>query len=125
MILINNGTNPLAHNGVILRKGERKDIPNEIAKEWLKIYGVEEFLSGADVEKATAEADKRVAELETENAKLREEIAKLKEDVEKATAEAELEVLKTEAQALGIQFAPNISAAKLQEKINAHKKAEE
>lgn len=118
MILVNNGTNPLAHNGVILRKGERKEIPDSIAKEWLEIQGVEEFLSGADVKKATAEADKRVAELEAENAKLREEIAKLKEDAETDKA---LEALKVEAKALGIQFAPNISAAKLQEKIDAEK----
>lgn len=88
MILVNNGSNPLAHGTHRLGKGERRNIPDDIAKEWLKIPGVERFISTAEVKKATKDAEKKIEALEAENAKLKEEIAKLKEG-QKATKDAE------------------------------------
>lgn len=92
MLLINNSSNPLAHGSYRLPKGERRDIPDEIAKQWLTIRGVERFISAAEVKKATKDAEKKIETLEAENAKLKEEIAKLKEAKAKdneATKDAE------------------------------------
>ncbi len=86
MRLINNSTNPLAHGGYRLLKGEKKEIPNEIAQEWLKIPGVEKYVAPEDVTKAQKQAE----------AKAKEEIGKLKDELEKA--KAEIEKLKAENQ---------------------------
>ena len=88
MILVNNGSNPLAHGTYILPKGERRDIPNDIAKEWLTIPGVERFISTVDVKKATKDADEKIQALQAENDKLKAEIVKLKE-AQKATKDVD------------------------------------
>ncbi len=89
MKLINNSTNPLAHGGYKLLKGEKKEVPDKIAKEWLKIPGVEEYIAPADLKKAQKEAEtKAKAEkeaLEKELQSARAEIA----DLKKAQKEAE------------------------------------
>ena len=122
MKLQNNGTNPLAHGGYKLPKGGVAEIPDEIAKEWLNIPGIKQFVSSADLAKVTKEADKKNQELEEKNAKLLAEIEKLKADLAKVTkeeTELDLEALKAEADSLGIQYAPNISAKTLKAKIEA------
>lgn len=123
MLLINNGTNPFANNGFVLPKGVKTEVPDDIAKKFLEIQGVERYIASADLEKATEDAEKRIKELETENKALKAKIA----DLEKATEDAgddktpSLEELKAEADALGIQYAPNISAKTLAVKIKAKK----
>lgn len=123
MILINNGTNPFAHKGFVLAKGVKTEVPDDIAKELLKIPGVEKYIAPAELDKATEDAEKRIKELEAENEALKAKIA----DLEKATEDAgdgktpTLEELKAEADAMGIQYAPNISAKTLKAKIEAQR----
>lgn len=71
MKIINNSENALCH-GLPLQKnfyrvevGKVLDVPEEVAKLWLKIKGVEEYAEPSDVKKAEA----KVKELE---AKLKE-----------------------------------------------------
>lgn len=94
MKLINNGTNPLSHGVHKLSKGAVADIPDDIAKEWLKIKGIKQFVSGADLKKATDEADKEKAALQDEIAKLKAEIADLKKVPEKKVEEKAEEPVK-------------------------------
>lgn len=98
MKLINNSTNPLSHGIYKLAKGAVADIPDDIAKDWLKIKGITRFVSGADLKKATDEADKEKAALQDEIAKLKAEIADLKkatdEEVEEKAEEPKKETKK-------------------------------
>lgn len=84
MKLVNNSANPLAHGIYKLLKGTVADIPDEIAKEWLKIAGIKQYVEAADLEKAAkeakAEANAKVKAIEDENEKLKKKIA----DLEKA-----------------------------------------
>lgn len=74
-----------------LGAGAVADIPDDIAKIWLKINGVEEYVAPADLQKVEEEAKK------------------------------ELEALKKEADELGIQYAKNIGVEALTKKIEAKK----
>lgn len=84
MKLINNTTNPLAHGGYKLPKGGKAEIPDEIAKEWLKIPGVEKFTTQEDVTKAQKQAEAKVKE---EKAKLSKELEDAKAEIKKLKAE--------------------------------------
>lgn len=88
MILINNGTNPFAHKGFVLAKGVKTEVPEAIAKELLKIPGVEKYIAPAELEKAAKEAEEKavakIKALEAENEELKAKIAEL----EKAAKEA-------------------------------------
>lgn len=88
---------------VELKAGSIKDIPEKIAKVWLKIKGIVEY-----IEPAIAKAK--------ENALLKE-IEELKKENNKLKGESELDILKKEATKLGIKFAKNIGVKKLKEKI--------
>lgn len=65
-----------------LGNGETKDIPDNIAKIWLKFPGVDKYIDQADLEraekeaKAKAEAEKKA--LEEKNKALEAELEKLK-----------------------------------------------
>lgn len=59
MILINNSANPLAHDKHRLFKGTKADIPDDIAKVWLKIPGVARYVDPAELEKAKVEAEEK------------------------------------------------------------------
>lgn len=87
---------------IVLRPGEHKNIPDEVAKQWL--------LSDEIIEYADP----------NELAKVKAELAALKAK-ESEKAEKSLDELKKEADELGIQYAKNIGAAKLAEKIKEHK----
>lgn len=93
MKLINNGTNPLAHEIYKLPKGAVEDIPEEIAKEWLKIAGIKQYVEAADLEKAAkeakADADAKVKAVEDENEKLKAELEALKAKIAKTEAAKE------------------------------------
>lgn len=136
MKLYNKSGNGLQHvlvkdgkmNTYTLPNGSTADIPEEIAEKWLKINGVEEYIAPADLEKAAqeakAKADAEKIALQEENVRLLAEIERLKaaqKDEDKDKGEKTLEELKAEADALGIEYAANIGAAKLQEKINKAK----
>lgn len=99
MILINNGTNPFSCNGFILPKGKRMEVPEEIAKEFLKIDGVEKYIAPEELEKAAktakAEADAKVKALEAENDKLKAELEELKAKIVKTDVEAEADAKDT------------------------------
>lgn len=86
MRLINKGTNPLKHGKISLAKGAVADVPDEIAKIWLEIRGVEAYVAPVDVEKAKAEAQ---AKAEEEKKAYEVEIQKLKAELEKVKAEAQ------------------------------------
>lgn len=88
MKLVNNGTNPLAHGTYKLPKGGVADIPNAIAKEWLKIRGIKQYVSSADLAEATQKADAKVKAVENENEKLKAELEALKAKVAKVDEEA-------------------------------------
>lgn len=88
MKLYNKSGNGLQHGTgkeiYLLPNGKTAEIPNEIAKKWLKIPGVEKYIAPADLEKAAkeakAEAEKAQKALEAENSELKKKIA----DLEKA-----------------------------------------
>ena len=129
MKLINNGRNPLSHEGFKLARGAVADVPEHIAKIWLEFPGVKKYIEPAEAEKAAKEAKAREAELLKENEALKAKLAELEAkepEAEKAAKEAkareaellkENEALKKEAEALGIKYPQNIGAEKLAEKI--------
>lgn len=88
MKLINKTSNNLSHlegdKYYFLAVGKIDDVPEEIAKIWLKINGVEKYVSPADLERAKKEAEEKAkAEkkaLEEENAKLKKQLEATKED---------------------------------------------
>lgn len=122
MKLINNGTNPLAHGKYKLPKGAVVEIPDEIAKDWLKIKGIKQYVSGADLAQATQKADAEKKALQAEIEKLKAELAKAQEDKTETPAKS-LDELKKEADELGVEYPANIGVVKLQERIDK-KKAE-
>lgn len=77
MKLINNSENGLMHTlgdkVYFLAKGATSEIPQDIAKIWLTIKGIKEYIEPKDLEKAKDEAKA-----------LKEEVKKLKEDIAKA-----------------------------------------
>lgn len=88
MKLINKTSNNLSHlegdKYYFLAVGKIEDVPEEIAKIWLKINGVEKYVSPADLERAKKEAEEKAkAEkkaLEEENAKLKKQLEATKEE---------------------------------------------
>lgn len=115
-----------------LGAGAVADIPDDIAKIWLKINGVEEYVAPADLKKVEEEAKKDLEALKKEADELRAENEALKKELDNIKAEnavgqakdsPELEALKKEADELGIQYAKNIGVEALTKKIEA-KKAE-
>ena len=96
MKLINKSSNNISHlegdKYYFLAVGKVEDIPEKIAKIWLKINGVEEYVSLEDIEKAKKEAEaKAKAEkkaLEEENAKLKKQLEAKKETTTKKTKKA-------------------------------------
>lgn len=87
-----------------LKPGEHKEIPDEVALQWIKTGEVIKYADPVEVEA------------------LKAEIAKLKAEKEEPTKEEKsLDELKKEADELGISYNKNIGAAKLQEKINKFK----
>ncbi len=121
MKLINNGTNPLAHGTYKLPKGGVAEIPNNIAKEWVKIRGVKQYVEAADLAQASQKADAEKKALQDEIAKLKAELTDLKKAAKETDKDLNLEELKKEAESLGIQYAPNISTINSEEKIDATK----
>lgn len=95
MKLYNKSNNGLTHtdngNTYVLAKGATAEIPDDIAKIWLKIKGIEKYIGQDDLKKAEKEAlAKAKAEresLEKELQKTKEELAKTKEALAKAKAE--------------------------------------
>ncbi len=97
MKLINKSGNGLSHTLITEKKvndeviksselytlpmGATADIPDEVAKIWLNIQGVEKYLEQGDVDKAAKAAeDKAKVELEAlkaENAELKKKLAEL------------------------------------------------
>lgn len=115
-----------------LGAGAVADIPDDIAKIWLKISGVEEYVAPADLKKVEEEAKKELEALKKEADELRAENEALKKELEQYNTpkdgdqvkdDPELEALKKEADELGIQYAKNIGVEALTKKIEA-KKAE-
>lgn len=88
-------------NMLILNPGENKEIPDEVAEQWLKTGEVIKYADPVEVEQ------------------LKAELAALKAEKQEKT----LDDLKKEADELGIKYVKNIGFAKLQEKINAFKNA--
>lgn len=111
-------------HAINLRPKTDAEIPDDIAKKWLKTGEVVEYVR-------PEEAKAKEAALAEENAKLKAELEALKkakpEEAKAQNPDAQsddIEELKKEAKKLGIQFAPNIGAEKLKAKIEA-KKAEQ
>ena len=120
MKLINNGRNPLSHEGFKLARGAVADVPEHIAKIWLEFPGVKKYIEPAEAEKAAKEAKAREAELLKENEALKAKLAELEAKDEKPALDSkalDLEALKKEADVLGIKYPSNIGAEKLAGKI--------
>lgn len=64
MKLINKTMNTLQHGEHFLRVNAVEDIPEEIAKVWLKINGIEEYVEPADLAKLEKENEKLKKQLE-------------------------------------------------------------
>ena len=64
MKLINKTQNTLQHGEHFLRVNTVADIPEDVAKIWLKINGVEEYAEPADLKKLEKENEKLKKELE-------------------------------------------------------------
>ena len=88
-----------------LKPGEHKNIPDEIAEQWLITGEVIKYADPVEVEA------------------LKAELAALKAEKKVEPKEKSLDELKKEADKLGITYAKNIGAAKLQEKINQAKES--
>lgn len=88
---------------LLLKPNEVKDIPDEVAKGWLKSGEVVEYVAPADAKK-----------LEAEIAKLKAENEQLKKDNDELP---DREVLKKQADELGIEYAKNISTKALYDKV--------
>lgn len=101
------------------------EIPDDIAKAWLKTGEIVEYVKPEEAKAKQAELEEEIAKLKAENEKLKASQAKKvkPEDGEPKDGET-LEALKEEATKLGIQFAPNIGADTLKARIEA-KKAEQ
>lgn len=82
---------------LMLKPGEHKDVPDEIAKQWIRTGEVIKYADPEDVEE-------------------------LKAEIERLKKEKSLDELKKEADELGITYAKNIGAAKLAQKIADAKK---
>ena len=143
---------------LILNPGEHKEIPDDVAKQWLKTGEVIKYADPVAVEKEKAAKEKEVEALKAEIERLKAEAKEKpaaenkpetdgdganvtpdnpdnKKDGEQIVAgdggvfdengepakEKSLDELKAEADELGISYAKNIGAAKLQEKINKFK----
>lgn len=112
------------HGEYKLAPGAIMDVPEKIANIWLNIAGVIEYVNPAEAKAKEAKAADEIAKLEKENETLRAELEKLKAEAKAKDGTKTLEELKKEADDLGIEYAKNISAKTLQEKIDA-KKAEQ
>lgn len=90
MILINNGSNPFRHNGFTLYKGVKTEVPEDVAKELLKIKGVEKYIAPKDLEAAAkaaeAKAARELAEAKAEIEKLKSQLADNKPKAAEAKA---------------------------------------
>lgn len=85
MKLLNKSTNGLSHivteivNGKPVEKtyflgiGQNLDVPEEVAKIWLKIKGVEKYVSPEDLTKLEAKKDEEIAKLKKELAESKKE----------------------------------------------------
>lgn len=102
---------------ISLEPGKNKEIPDEVALQWLKSGEVRKYIAPEEVQ-AKEEA------LKAENEALKKELEALKAKQADKKEITELEKLKQEADALGIQYPANIGEAKLRERIEA-KKAEQ
>lgn len=56
MRIINNSQYNLSHGDYVCKIGEKLEVPEEVAKKWFNIKGVEEYISPVDIEKAKKEA---------------------------------------------------------------------
>lgn len=101
------------------------EIPDKIAKKWLKTGEVIEYVKPEDAKAKQAELEEEIAKLKAENEKLKASQAKEDEPEDGEPKDGEtLGALKEVATKLGIQFAPNIGADTLKARIEA-KKAEQ
>lgn len=71
-----------------IANGDFGEVPEEVAKIWLNIPGVSEYVEPEDLKKAEAEAKEKQAALEKENEDLKKQIEELKDAAAKAEAEA-------------------------------------
>ena len=71
-----------------IANGDFGEVPEEVAKIWLNIPGVSEYVEPEDLKKAEAEAKEKQAALEKENEELKKQIQELKDAAAKAEAEA-------------------------------------
>lgn len=113
MKVINNSKRSYCHvvmdasyqpNILLLKPNDIKEVPDEVAKGWLKSGEVVEYVAPADAKKLEAE----IAKLKAENEQL-----KNKDNDELP----DREVLKKQADELGIEYAKNISTKALYEKV--------
>lgn len=71
-----------------IANGDFGEVPEEVAKIWLNIPGVSEYVEPEDLKKAEAEAKEKQAALEKGNEDLKKQIEELKDAAAKAEAEA-------------------------------------
>ncbi len=113
------------HGAYNLPPGANIEVSQEVAEIWLATGDVVEYVDPSEAKAKETKAAETQKALEDENAKLKAEIEKLKAEAKakKGGAEKSLDEFKQEADKLGIEYAKNIGAKALKEKIEA-KKAE-
>lgn len=113
------------HGAYNLPPGANIEVSQEVAEIWLATGDVVEYVDPSEAKAKEAKAAETQKALEDENAKLKAEIEKLKAEAKakEGGAEKSLDEFKQEADKLGIEYAKNIGAKALKEKIEA-KKAE-
>lgn len=89
-VLQNNTKGMLIHQGIKFAAGAIQDIPAEIAKIWLNIDGVVEYVDPEKNKVKEAQAQAKIEKLEAENKELKERVKKLEGIIagEKAPAKA-------------------------------------
>lgn len=120
MKIQNNTKTTYTHGDLkLLPNGEITEVKDEkIAKVWLSIDGIIEYIAPADVKVEKAALEAEIKKLKAEIKALKEG---KKEDKDEDKESVSLDDLKKEADELGISYAKNIGAEKLQDKINAFK----
>lgn len=112
------------HGEYKLAPGSDIKVPDEVAEIWLATGDIVEYVDPTEAKAKENKAADEMAKLKKENKTLKAELEKLKAEAKAKEGTKTLEELKKEADDLGIEYAKNISAKTLQEKIDA-KKAEQ
>lgn len=85
MKLENTSRTTLTHDSIVFKPGDISDIPDNVAKIWLKINGIKQFIDPVKVKEEEARAAALLAKANAKIAELENEVKELKEKLTKKT----------------------------------------